>query len=450
MPHPAALRHPLRPMHDQRHPHPAPVCVLLVPLQRRIPCLRPAPRIVRRRARPADLMQPRLHLLQIVRLRLKQPRRVRQPQRSALLRRPVVSRQNHDRVLQPPRLLQIRQQPPHLRVGVLQKARKRLLQRARERPRLCRHFRPRLHPRIARRQLRALRNHPQLQLPREPLLPHLVPAHVELPAVLLDVLRRRLMRRVRRPRREIQEERLPRIDRLLIAQKAHRAIDQILRQVVALLRPLRRIDVVIVVDQLRVELIRLSAQKAVEAVETALQRPLLERPRLRARLQRRQVPLPHRIGRVVLVPQHFRHRRRMLRNPRAHVWVARIEMRNRPHPHRVVIAPRQQRRPRRRAERRHVEIREPQPARRQPIDVRRRNRRAVAAQMREAQIIEQNHRHIRPILPRRPQRRPPRLRLSKRPPDLALKPLAARSVRRHRCPPLPALRPSEGNVRNLA
>ena len=424
MPHPAPLRNALRPMHDQRHPHPAAVRVLLVPLQRRIARLRPAPRIVGRGARTANLVQPPLRLREILRQRLKQPRRVRKALRTALLRRPVVGCQNDQRVRKPPRLFEIGQQPPHLRIGVFQEAGERLLQRAGEGARFRRHLRPGLHAGVARRELRARRNHPQLQLPREPLLADRIPARVELAPVPLDVLRRRLVRRVRRARREIQEERLPRIDRLLVPQKAHRPVRQILRQVISLLRPPGRIHMVIVVDQLRVELIRLAAHKAVEAIEAPLQRPILERTRLRCRLQRRQVPLAHRERRVVLLAQQLRHRRRMLRNRAAHVRVARIEMRNRPHPHRVVVAPRQQRGTRRRAERRHMEIAEAQPACGQPINVRRRNRRAVAAQMREAQIVEQDHQHVRAILRRRAQRRPPRLRLAERAPDPARKPLA--------------------------
>ena len=307
---------------------------------------------------------------------------------------------------------------------MFQEAGERLLQRAGEGPRLRRHLRPGLHAGVARRELRARRNHPQLQLPREPLLADRIPARVELAPIPLDVLRRRLVRRVRRARREIQEERLPRIDRLLVPQKAHRPVRQILRQVIALLRPPRRIHMVIVVDQLRVELIRLAAHKAVEAIKAPLQRPILERTRLRGRLQRRQVPLAHRERRVVLLAQQLRHRRRVLRYRAAHVRVARIEMRNRPHPHRVVVATRQQRGPRRRTERRHMEIAEAQPAGSQPINVRRRNRRAVAAQMRETQIVEQDHQHVRAILRRRAQRRPPRLRLAERAPDPARKPLA--------------------------
>ena len=98
MPHPAPLRNPLRPMHDQRHPHPAAVRVLLVPLQRRVARLRPAPRIVGRGARTANLVQPPLRLREILRQRLKQPRRVRKALRAALLRRPVIGRQNDQRV----------------------------------------------------------------------------------------------------------------------------------------------------------------------------------------------------------------------------------------------------------------------------------------------------------------------------------------------------------------
>ena len=54
-------------------------------------------------------------------------------------------------------------------------------------------------------------------------------------------------------------------------------VGQVLGEVVALLRRARRLDVVVVVDELGVVLVGLAAHEAVEALEAAAERPLVPR-----------------------------------------------------------------------------------------------------------------------------------------------------------------------------
>ena len=95
---------------------------------------------------------------------------------------------------------------------------------------------------VARGQLGVGRDDPELLLPGEGALALDVPAVVELAGVLVGPLLRHVVRRVRRARREVDEERLVRHQRLLLAHPAHRAVGQVLGQVVALLRGGRRLD----------------------------------------------------------------------------------------------------------------------------------------------------------------------------------------------------------------
>jgi hypothetical protein len=103
-----------------------------------------------------------------------------------------------------------------------------------------------MHSRIVRRKSRTGRNDPELLLPRKPFLTHGIPARVESAAVFFQIIPRRLMRRMSRTEREIQEERTFRYERRGIANEGDRTIDDILRQVVAVRGGARRFDEMIV------------------------------------------------------------------------------------------------------------------------------------------------------------------------------------------------------------
>ena len=76
---------------------------------------------------------------------------------------------------------------------------------------------------------------------------------------------------------EVQEEWL--IGRNLpgVGNEADRFVHQVFGEMIALLRRLFRLDLVVVVDQLRIILVRVAAQEAVETLKTAPKRPSIIR-----------------------------------------------------------------------------------------------------------------------------------------------------------------------------
>ena len=75
---------------------------------------------------------------------------------------------------------------------------------------------------------------------------------------------------MRRAERAVEEEWLAGIDRLMIAQESDGVIDQVLGQVVALLRSARRVDQMIVLAEFGIELISLAREEAVVTIESSL------------------------------------------------------------------------------------------------------------------------------------------------------------------------------------
>ncbi len=196
-----------------------------------------------------------------------------------------------------------------------------------------------------------------------------------------------------------------------------RVVDEVLAQVVAVLRGGGGLDRVVVVDELGRELVGLAVEEPVEPVEPPLAGPLVVRAGRRRVLHLAQVPLAEGEGGVPGVAQHLGHRGGVVRQVPAHVRVAAVEVRHGAHADRVVVAPRQERRPRRRAERRDVEVREAQPARGQPVDVRRVDVGPEAPEVGVAQVVEQDDHHVRGVLARMRRRRPPGLGLAVRAAD---------------------------------
>ena len=76
-----------------------------------------------------------------------------------------------------------------------------------------------------------------------------------------------------------------------VGDEADRLVGEVGGQVIALLRRLRRLDLMIVVDQLGVVLVRVAAEEAVVALEAAAERPAVVGPGRAGLLGRRQVPL---------------------------------------------------------------------------------------------------------------------------------------------------------------
>ena len=101
----------------------------------------------------------------------------------------------------------------------------------------------------------------------EHLLPVGVPAVVELARVLVGPFLGHLVRRVVGAGGEVQEERFVGRDLFQIRDELDRLVRQIGGEVVALLRRLRRLDLVVVEDQVRVVLVGVAAEEPVVAVE---------------------------------------------------------------------------------------------------------------------------------------------------------------------------------------
>ena len=99
---------------------------------------------------------------------------------------------------------------------------------------------------------------------REPFIAHCVPTGIEPSAILIEIALRRLMRRMRRAESAGRERTDARAPTTSVANETHRAIDHVLGQVITLGHRARRIDEVIVGGQLRIELIGLALQKAVD------------------------------------------------------------------------------------------------------------------------------------------------------------------------------------------
>ena len=144
----------------------------------------------------------------------------------------------------------------------------------------------------------------ELFLPREHLLAIDVPALVELALVFVRPFLRHVMGRVVRARREIEEERLVGSDLLQVGDEADRLVGKIGGQVIALFRRLRRLDLMIVVDEVGIILMRVAAQEPVIALEPAAERPAVIGAGGADLLGRRQVPLADAISRVALLQEH--------------------------------------------------------------------------------------------------------------------------------------------------
>ena len=228
--------------------------------------------------RPAKLVDHGQVLLQVVWDAVEEEVLVDRSIRAALAGCAVVGDHDHQRVVPLPGVLQVLKQPPDVMVGVRQEPRVHLGHPG-EQPLLVRRQRvPRLgvvqrRKRLAVRTAAGLggaervgrgkpgvgRDDAQLLLPDQGLLPDRLIAHVELPGVPVDPLARRMMRRMARAGRVVEEERLVRRDRLGVFDEFDRLVGNVVGEVVTLLGRAWLVDGMIVVDQFRVPLVGLRA-----------------------------------------------------------------------------------------------------------------------------------------------------------------------------------------------
>src|SRR5262249_6217303 len=108
---------------------------------------------------------------------------------------------------------------------------------------------------------------------QHPLTVRLVP-RIELALVFVDVLLWCMVRRVVRAWTEPHEPGLRGVARLLVANHLQRLIREIPGKVISLVGRVRLFDELVVPDEIRIPLIRLTAEEPVVPIEALLERPL--------------------------------------------------------------------------------------------------------------------------------------------------------------------------------
>ena len=131
--------------------------------------------------------------------------------------------------------------------------------------------------------------------------------------------------------RDVGEERSVRTHPLAVADHPEELVDEIFADVVAVLGPGGCVDRVVVGDELGVELIGLALEEAVEAVEPATERPLVERARSGALVHRGEVPLAGAERGVALGPEDLGHGRCVVGDVAELVREPGLEVRHRAH-----------------------------------------------------------------------------------------------------------------------
>ena len=232
-----------------------------------------------------------------------------------------------------------------------------------------------------------------LQLLSQNHLPRLVPAHVELALVHVDVLLLDLMRRVHGAGRPEQEERPIGINRGVRGEVVDGAIGQIGGEVI-----IRRVHPslrwTMIVPQQRAVIVRIGSHEAVEMVEALAAGPVVERAAAGSFRQGRVIPFADREGFKAGVLEMLGDGFRALGRSAVVAGEAHRGERMRTQADPVRIPARHQRRPRRRAQGRGVKVVVAQAIGGQRIDVRRLDEAAEAAVLGKAHVIEKDDEHV--------------------------------------------------------
>ena len=196
--------------------------------------------------------------------------------------------------------------------------------------------------------------------------------------------------------RDIEEEGLVGIGGHQLPQPLAGLIHDVFRQVIAL--PFRRLDPLVPRDQFRVPLVCLARHKAVEAVETPLQGPVVVGAGGTRLVDGSQVPLARREGLVSVRPQHLGQVGRLAGSESPGVGKAVDHLRHPAHADAVMVAAGEQAGPGRRAERSDVEVRIAQSVGGEAVEGRGFDIGAVAAEVRVAHVVQHDHHDVRSLV----------------------------------------------------
>ena len=186
----------------------------------------------------------------------------------------VVGEDQDHRVVHGPEPLQCREQAADLCIGVRQEAGEDLLLTGEQPALVGWEVAPALHPFGAGGEHGALGHDARGDLPREHLLTPCIPSLVEQAPVRVDPLGCDMVGGVHGAQCEVQEEGLARCAVLLVLDHADGLVGQVLAQVIALLGPARRLDVVVVADQVRGPLVGVALEEPVVALEPEAKGPI--------------------------------------------------------------------------------------------------------------------------------------------------------------------------------
>ena len=273
------------------------------------------------------------------------------------------------------------------------------------------------HVGVVTRQLGVRGDDAEFLLPGEHQLPVGVPALVKLARVPVRPFLRHVVRRVRGAEAQIHIERLGRVDLLDVGNELHRLLDQVLAEVVTLLRGARRLYLVVVVHQVRIPLAGVAAQEPVEALEAAAERPPVERACARLLVARRQVILPDHERAVAVLDEHLGQEAVLERDDAVVSRVAAGQLRDGGHRVAVMVAAGDDARTARRAQRSRVHVAVAQPVRGERVEAGGLDRAAVTAQLAVPGVIQHDEQHVRCALAGAHRGRPRRRGLLSGPPD---------------------------------
>ena len=259
-------------------------------------------------------------------------------ERPALLTCSVVGHDYEDGVVQLPERIEFIDQAANLRVGMFEERTECFLQCKCEFLLVLGERVPRFNTRVTRCQLGVSGNQTEFNLLCEPSLARNIPAFVVLATMASEILIGRLMRSMGGAKSEIGEEGAIWSNRDGVVNELDRFVDQIFTEVISLGRSRWRIDSVIVVNEIRRELIGFAIEESVEPIETALQWPCVVGTGSGGFVHGTQVPLPERKGCVANLTQNLAHRGCILRNAAGHVRIARVEVCDTAHSDGVVVA----------------------------------------------------------------------------------------------------------------